>query len=164
MKDLTAKNISKFQTHDGYAWSASFYLRGKKIGTASDQGHGGEMDTRGIDAGALAEIEVYAKTLPTFGGDMNIAQSAEMVLEGVMWDTVDQKKTKSLLKRKVVAVLPKGIYEWKIAKGHTADEVMEKVLEQYPDAKLLNRLPLDEANRLLHPTAESLMMKDFKLQ
>ncbi len=163
MKDLTAKNIQKFQTNDGYAWSASFYLRDKKIGSASDQGHGGEVDTRGLNPTALAEIEDYAKTLPKFGGDMNLEQDAAMVLEAVMWDTVDQRKTKSLLKRKVVAVLPKGIYEWKIAKGRTADEVMEKVLEQYPDAKLLNRLPLDEANRILHPTAED-FTKGFKLQ
>ncbi len=162
MKDLTAKNIQKFQTHDGYAWSASFYLRGKKIGTASDQGHGGEQDTRGINADAMAEIEAYAKTLPTFGGDMNIAQDAAMVLEGVMWDTVDQRHTKALLKRKIVGKTDGSIYEWKIKKGQNADTIMDMVKVKYPDVLFLNRMPLDQANRILHPTAESAM--DFKLQ
>jgi len=162
MKDLTAKNIQKFQTHDGYAWSASFYLRGKKIGTARDEGHGGEQDTRGIDPDALAEIEAYAKTLPTFGGDMNLEQDAAMVLEGVMWDTVDQRKTKSLLKRKVVGSLCDGtIYEWKIKKGQTIETVMDMVKVKYPEVFFLNRMPLEQANRILHPTAESM---NFKLQ
>lgn len=153
MKNLTAKNIQKFQTPDGYAWSASFYLDGKKIGTASDQGHGGEQDTRGIDPDALAIIEAYAKTLPTFGGDMNIAQDAAMVLEGVMWDVVDQRKTKSLLKRKVLARLSDGkIYEWKIKKN-SVETVIKLVKEKHRNIEILNEMPLDVANRILHPVA-----------
>ena len=164
MKNLTAKNIQKFQTNDGYAWSATFYLRGKRIGPASDQGCGGEMDTRELNPDALAEIEAYAKTLPKFGGDMNIAQSAEMVLEGVMWDTVDQRHTKALLKRKIIARLPDGkIYQWKIKKGLSVELAIATFKTQYPDTIPLNSMPLEEANRILHPTAED-SMKDFKLQ
>jgi len=153
MKNLIAKNIKTFQTPDGTAWSASFYLDGNKIGTANDQGHGGEVETRYLDSDALKEIKAHAKTLPHFGGDMDISQDAPMVLESVVFDTLDIRKTKSQLKNKVFAVLPDGVYKWKIAKGRTADDVMKKVLEQYPDAKLLNRMPIEEANRILHPVA-----------
>ncbi len=158
MKNLIAKNIKTFQTYDGYAWSASFYLDGKKIGTARDEGHGGEQDTRDIDPTALAIIEDYAKTLPTFGGDMKIAQSADMVLEGVMWVVLDQKKTKSLLKRKVVGRLSDGkIYEWKIPKNTPTDYALDQVKAKHPDVVFLNLMPLEQANRILHPTAESSM-------
>ena len=154
MKNLTAKNIQKFQTHDGYAWSASFYLDGKKIGTASDQGHGGEVDTRALDKDALKTIEVHAKTLPHFGGKMDIPQDAAMVLETVMWDTLDMRKTKSLLRRKVVAKIPDGIYEWKIPKTSDMVRVMDQVKTKYPTAEILNTMDLEKANRILHPIAE----------
>ena len=163
MKNLTVKNIQKFQTHDGYAWSATFYLDGKRIGPASDQGFGGEVDTRELNPDALAKIEAYAKTLPTFGGDMKIAQSAEMVLESVMWDTVDQRHTKALLKRKIIARLPDGkIYQWGIKKGLSVELAILTFKTKYPDTITLNAMPLAEANRILHPTAESAM--NFKLQ
>ena len=153
MQNLTAKNIQKFQTDDGYAWSASFYLNGKKIGTASDQGHGGEQDTRGIDPVALEEIEAYAKTLPTFGGDMNIPQDAAMVLEAAMWDVVDQRHTKAVLKRKVIARMPDGIFEWKLKKGVDVAKAIALIKEKNPNAEILNEMPLADANRILHPVS-----------
>lgn len=156
MENLTAKNIQKFQTHDGYAWSATFYLDGKKIGVASDQGHGGEVNTRNLDAAGLAAIETHAKTLPHFGieSGMDLEQNAAMVLENTMWDTIDQRKSKRDLKSKVIARLPKGVFTWKIAKGRTADEVIAVVLGKYPDAEILNRMPFADAHKILTtPTA-----------
>lgn len=156
MENLTAKNIQKFQTGDGYAWSATFYLDGKKIGTASDQGHGGEVDTRDLNVFALGTIEAHAKTLPHFGieNGMDLEQDAAMVLEAVMWDTIDQRKSKRDLKSKVVAKMKDGVFTWKIAKGQTADEVIARVLGKYPDAEILNRMPFAEAHKILTtPTA-----------
>ena len=164
MKNLTVKNIQKFRTDDGYAWSATFYLDGKRIGPASDQGFGGEVNTRELNPDALAKIEAYAKTLPKFGGDMNLEQDAAMVLEAVMWDVVDQRHTKALLKRKIIARLPDGkIYEWRIKKGLSVELAIATFKTQYPDTITLNSMPLEEANRILHPTEED-AMKDFKLQ
>jgi len=154
MKNLTAKNIKKFETSDGYAWSASFFLDGKKIGIARNDGHGGETETHGIDNDAFKLIEAHAATLPHFGKElgMDIAQDADMVLENAMWDTLAIRRTTALLKKKVVAQTGSNIYEWKIA-PHTIEAIKNHVLGKYPDAKILNDMPIDEASLLLNPVA-----------
>lgn len=127
---LVAKNIKVFDTDDGYAWNASFYLDGKKIGTAGNQGHGGETNTRGIDADALKKIETYAASLPpdtSFGVSINL--SAECVLDENAMSTDSfkdiLKKTKAKLKKQVIA---KGDTEgslrvWKVPAGMTIEDV-----------------------------------------
>ena len=115
MKNLTAKNIKKFQTDDGYAWSATFYLDGQKVGTANNQGHGGPVNTCGIDDSALAEILAFANATPPH--NEYEFERAESVLEAVMWDTLDQRDSKRKLKAKVIAKLPDGVFTWKTPKG-----------------------------------------------
>lgn len=151
MKNLTAKNISKFRTDDGYAWSASFYLNGKKIGTAQNSGHGGPTNLCHIDDDALKEILAFANVTSPHN-DYEF-ERAESVLEAVMWDVVDQRHTKSLLKRKVVARMPDGIFEWKIKKGIPTEKVIVIVKHLHPTAEILNEMPLDVANRILHPVS-----------
>lgn len=151
MENLTAKNIQKCQTHDGYAWAASFYLDGKKIGMAMDQGHGGEVDTMGLDSTALAKIEAYAKTLPHFGTEhgMDIEQTAAMVLEECVFDTLDQRKSSRELKNKLIGRLPDGVYTWKIPKGRTMDDVKIAVVKKYPAVEILNDMPFADAHKIL---------------
>jgi len=156
---LAAKNIKVSDTDDGYMWSASFYLDGAKIGTAHDQGHGGEMNTRGIDKTAMAKIETYAASLPhdtTYGLDM--AQSAEIVLEenAMSTDSFNSvlKKTKAALRKKVMAKGNKeGIFRtWKIPTGMTAETKMTKLREQKigETFEFLNELPPEDAMDFLY--------------
>jgi len=151
--NLTAKNIKHFNTDDGVAWDASFYLDGKKIGNAQDQGHGGEVNTRSLDPVALQKIADYAKTLPHFGleSGMDLAQNAAMVLENVVFDTLAQKRTKSILKSKIVAKMPDGLFQWKISKNHTFETMVKAVKTKHPTAIILNELPFTEAHKILNP-------------
>ena len=152
--ELTAKNIHKFNTYDGYAWSADFYLNGKKIGNAQHQGSGGEVEISGINTDALVQIEAYAATLPHLTDyDMDIPQDAAMVLEDVMLTTLEMRSTKRLLKAKVVADLGNGIYEWKVPSGRTIKEVATHIIKKHSDAIILNNMPLEKAHSILHPTA-----------
>lgn len=152
MENLVAKNIQRFPTYDGYAWSASFYLDGKKVGSASDQGHGGEMNIN-IKTSALNRIKNHAKTLPHFGRDMDLEQDAAMVLEDCAFTTLDLRKTKRALKAKVIAKLDDDIYQWKIPKGMSASPIMAQVRAKYPEAVFLNTMSLVEANAILNPVA-----------
>lgn len=146
MKNLTAKNIKTFRTDDGYAWSASFYLNGKKIGTAQNSGHGGPTNLCHIDDDALKEILAFADiTAPH--NDFEF-ERAESVLEAVMWDTLDQRTSKRKLKAKVFAKLPDGVFSWKTPKGRMV-EVKALVLKKHPNAIILNDLPFDEAHKIL---------------
>lgn len=148
---LEAKNIHKYQSPDGYAWDASFYMDGKKIGTAYNSGNGGPTNLRDIDSDALKVLEDYAANTPPHN-EFNFEQ-VESLLESVMWDTLDMRETKRLLKAKVVKHDGGLAFtEWKIPKGHTVETVKAFALKKYPDAKFLNDMPIDKANKLLHPT------------
>jgi len=151
--NLTAKNIKHFNTGDGVAWHASFYLDGKKIGFAGDSGQGGEVETRNLDVVALQKIAAYAKTLPHFGQEsgIDLEQDAAMVLESVVFDTLAQKHSKRNLKTKIIAKTPDGLFQWKISKNHTTETMIKAIKTKHPTAIILNELPFMEAHKILNP-------------
>ena len=60
---ITLKKLRVVDTEDGYAFECTVYWKGKKIGTAMNEGFG-EPDTYDIEQTTINAINDYGKTLP----------------------------------------------------------------------------------------------------
>lgn len=88
----SVKNYKHFNGHDGQGFDLTLYRDGKRIGTVSDDGWGGEYNYN-LDPGEMADLDAYAKALPPYEGfGEPPGYNADMVI-GEILEEMDLAKT-----------------------------------------------------------------------
>lgn len=144
-------------------YAADLYIDGKKAAMVGNDGHGGcdrvywEPEFRGREA----EIEAFIKanfppvvsSVDEFPAlDMDLELLCDQMLQDHLRKQEEKKqpaKAKRLFAAKIVAHIPDSdkVLEWsRKRQGQDVTVPLRKaVLDKYPNAKLLNDMPLDEA-------------------
>lgn len=137
MPDYTLKGYKSFMSSDGYAFSATVYADGKKIGTVSNGGYGGPNDYSFIDKTAGDALEVYAKSLPPLESELfpeGLTMDLDLYIDELINDLEEKKVIKRHCKTKTLFQLKgdaKG--EWRVIKTMYSPKVAEHLRNKYPD-------------------------------
>jgi len=133
-------------------YSADLYVDGKKIGEVANDGHGGPDSFHGDQAAyAMASAWVAENHPPLVFGENDehsVKADIEIVCGQLLDDHLLGKALKKELKRSVLyqAAGKKGLMQIKFKRvTSVTDGHIEHVQKKYPDAKILNALPFDEA-------------------
>jgi len=151
-KRITLKNVkhAEFASEETHCYSASLYFDGKRIGTVSNQGHGGCDDERREDKPRWLEMLDYVKTLPKNNWALQgTPLEIEQCLEGVCCDLVNHFLARRDFKREASknAVVIMGGKIMLIGYKNTApnQKLFTEILSEDPKAEILNLLPEAEA-------------------
>ena len=90
------KNLKMFQTDDGYAFSLSLFLNGKKIGTVQNSGNGGPNNYK-LDKDSYPALVKHAKTV--CGESVEVE---DLFIENLINDKDNETRLKRLCKTKVL--------------------------------------------------------------
>jgi hypothetical protein len=133
---LTVKNLQTCQGNEGYAYSCTLYLDGKKVGTARDDGNGGMVFVEfwkkvggqvKRDVEAEKKVLAYVEEQPDVdmgerpgkpGEKWMMKADLEWVVGQVVEDAIEERQHKTWCRTKVcfrVAGQPEG--EWHVFKG-----------------------------------------------
>lgn len=153
---LTALNVHLGLSEETLCFTCNVFWDGRKIGVASNRGHGGMTDIH--FTGAKADIDAaraYADTVPVLevdGSQMTLANGNPMYqgLDGLVDEMASEmdmiKRTTSSLKRlmKTNTVFLADGKELSV-KVAFSPLVADKLRAKYPGAVVLNELPIEEA-------------------
>ncbi|WP_375262499.1 hypothetical protein [Palleronia sp.] len=153
--ELKSIKYAAFSSEETSCYSATLYVNSKKIGTVSNDGHGGPDRFYG-DHAAFAAADAWCKAnLPRW--QMN-DQSFETDLEMRCGQLVDEwlvaRDLKTALRTKVLLRDTDGLIYQVRHRGHVSATV-EAVKERHPGAAILNTLPFEEALKLYRSAASS---------
>jgi hypothetical protein len=149
--ELKAIQYSAFASEETSCYQANLYVDGKKIGTASNAGHGGCDDFHG-DRAAFDRADKWCRAnLPKWTLDCgsNPEEEHETDLEmhcaALLQTHLVRQDYQRTVRKKLLVVYPEkeGVYQ--INHGGQVNLTAAKLREQRPTAKVLNLLPLDEA-------------------
>jgi hypothetical protein len=97
--EITLKDI-RFNaglSDDSNAFSATLYINGKKVGKASDDGHGGETNYRATELGGwklIREAEAWCKELPPLVYETtNVPMNLGLYIADIVFVHLQQKET-----------------------------------------------------------------------
>lgn len=121
--NIELKRISIYErmSEETTAFNADLWVNGKKIGEASNEGHGGPTSYRAIFGNdearrLLAEAEAYCKTLPPVTSTLLVAGDEtftyDQTLETFIDDLIEkeaERKEKAKLEKKMAKEMNKGI-------------------------------------------------------
>lgn len=150
--EITLKNITVNErlSDETNCFSASLYVDGKKIGVVSNHGTGGPDNFDG-DWEAFNNAETWLKEnkpAVTLFDDHTIPMDMELYVGELVEDWRLTRDIKKDLKGKVLFIKPgePGIQAVSWKGTRTVDERhVNAVAAKYPDATILNALPIDEA-------------------
>ena len=153
--ELKSIKYAAFSSEETNCYSTTLYVNTKKIGTVSNDGHGGPDRFYG-DHAAFAAADAWCKAnLPRW--QMN-DQSFETDLEIRCGQLVDEwlvaRDLKTALRTKVLLRDTDGLIYQVRHRGRVSATV-EAVKERHPDAAILNTLPFEEALTLYRSAASS---------
>lgn len=146
--ELKSVKCAAFASQETNCYSASLWVEGKKIGTVSNEGHGG-CDSFHGDWDAYRAADKWCKAnLPkwTLGGCSDEPHDTDLELHcGSLFQTwIYTRDLKRGLKTKVIFRKPDGsIYELK-HKGQVGAAIAS-VKQHNPKAEILNTMPIEEA-------------------
>ena len=93
---FTIKGSKKFQTHDGYAWSATLYIDGVKAAYAWDEGRGGEIRVDWFNKELEAKFGEYVNSLPLDMSSPDVwPQGRKIDVAGAIAALVDEHDNKA---------------------------------------------------------------------
>lgn len=151
----TVKGVKTFHGHDGGCWECSLYNPdGKRVAVVTEDGWGGELQFHWLnhpqhtnpDSEALDD---FCKTLPRYSSQWDKdgedhETTADIYLSDLVNQFLDTKEVKKLVK--TAAILDgTSIYTWK---SPISDPIRKHIGEKYPDATILNDIPLEKAVEL----------------
>jgi hypothetical protein len=156
---ITLRSIkhSEFASEETNCFEAVVCFDGKPVCAVSNDGRGGcdmHHPLKGKNweqmREAMAPMEAYIKTLPRSAPDEHFPEGLEETLETVVGDLLTRhlhrKDLTRLLSKAVVFVDVDGkMYTSKPKKPHPVSALVELFGRKYPERKLLNTMPLDEA-------------------
>lgn len=154
---ITLKNVkySDFMSEETLCFEAAVYIDGKKMGVATNEGHGGE--TRFYPYELQRTINEYAKTLPKLevkgfedketGEPFMLEQDAETIVNGLMEEWLAAKDLKRALSRRVLFQRDGKIMETKSYDAKSLAGILARadLFAQLKSDTVLNLLPFDKA-------------------
>ena len=153
------KNLkhSEFASRETNCFEATVYINGKRAFYARNDGNGGadlyaplENQDRGKFTSLLNDLINHCLTLPKwgseFGGKDNMDVTPEILIGNLVNDTLDAKKLKKSLKKKVLFINENGIYQTGYGNKRPVDQnLIDMVKDENPDSIVLNCLAFSEA-------------------
>lgn len=106
--NITLKNlkIAKFLSEETLAFTATIYVDGKRVGEASNDGHGGPNRYHFDDRKLGQELEAWAKTLPpTVIEGMTLPMDLDGVIDELIEKAENEKYFARLCKKKTLFLL-----------------------------------------------------------
>lgn len=106
--NITLKNlkIAKFLSQETTAFSATVYVDGKRVGTASNSGHGASNFYRFDDPKLEAKLEAWAATLPKMQVyDTELSMDLDLVIDGIIQKMEYDKQVARSCKKKTLFLL-----------------------------------------------------------
>ena len=151
-KRIQLKGIkyAAFASEETHCYEASVYFDGKRIGTVSNDGHGGCDYEYPIDKAAWAKMNAYIATLPK-EEKYGLEQCLEFICGDLVNEWLIDKDLKRAMAKKVLftKVGTAGVYETKHARNR---EVLKAWIIQINDKsdtdQILNCLTFDDAREL----------------
>jgi len=156
---IQLKNIkyAAFASEETHCYEASVYFDGKKVGTVSNDGHGGGDYEYPTDKAAWAKLNAYIKTLPETVTTMpdhkdpskffSYAESLEGVCHELVNEFLIARDLKRALSKKVLfqKIGNDSLFETKAApKGRLSDWI-DQIAAREDTAEVLNLLPIEKA-------------------
>ena len=153
------KNLkhSEFASRETNCFEATVWLNGKRAFYARNDGNGGadlyaplENQDRGQFTSLLNDLINHCLTLPKWGSEFgdadNMDVTPEILIGNLVNDTLDAKKLKKSLKKKVLFINENGIYQTAYGNKRPVDQnLIDMVKEENPDSIILNCLAFSEA-------------------
>jgi len=132
--ELKRISYNKRLSHETPAFAADVWVDGVKRGTVENDGNGGS--DRIFPYALKAEIDAYAKTLPTVEAyGTTLTMDAELIFGDLLDKHLLAKDLQRVLKKKTIFTKADGhVYERKTLAAAPADAV-----------KVLNQLPFEQA-------------------
>lgn len=145
--ELKAIQYSAFASQETNCYSANLYVDGKKIGTVSNQGHGG-CDLFYGDQEAYQEADKWCReNLPKWSLGGGSSEAYETDLEQHCGDLLatwlDSRDLKRRMRNHIVFRMDGSLYLAKFTGDQTV--AASQVQKRHPTAKVLNTLPFDQA-------------------
>ena len=83
------------------------------------------------------------------GNSPEMSTSPDIVIDDMVNDALTIKKITADLKKNVTIKCKDGkLLTWKISATHTVDILNAHVMKKYPEAKIINSLPIDEVYKI----------------
>jgi hypothetical protein len=155
--ELTGIEHSERMSEETSCYSAFLIIDGKKIGTVSNDGHGGCDSFRPMgktpedwkaDQAIYNAADSFCRTLPPIEAyGRKLSNDLEMVCAGLLEDWMIGKDFDKARRKAALAVEPgkRGVRQWGIPKGSTVDAAVASVAKNHPHLIILNTLPRAEA-------------------
>ncbi len=161
--EIELKNIkhAAFASEETSCYSASLYVDGTKIGEVSNEGRGGPDLFRGNQeayAKAKAKADAWCRanlpkwSLPEFS-DEEHERDLEHHCNDLLGTWLITRDYKRLIKNKVLFTCPDEAGVFQIKYRGQFESAAAQVAARYPNARILNSLPLDEAVRIFRENA-----------
>ena len=157
-KRITLKNVkhAEFASEETHCYEASVYFDGKRVGTVSNDGHGGADYEYPTDKAAWAKMEDYILTLPTEdvelgnGTTYNLLPSLELICGDLVNEWLIDRDLKRALSKKVLftKVGKEGVFQSKTASKSQIAHWLPQIAERDTTDKVLNLLPIEEAREI----------------
>jgi hypothetical protein len=148
---LKAININTRLSEETPAYSAKLYVDGEYFADVSNAGHGG-CDNIHFKGGKFKrdELESLEKRIAATHPKHDMSQydmepmdeSLEVICHTLVWDHVDRKSFRSLLRRKILIVRDGKICN---IKGKKTDALLTNVVTFYGESVTLNAMPFEKA-------------------
>ncbi|MES1915318.1 MAG: hypothetical protein MHM6MM_007287 [Cercozoa sp. M6MM] len=149
--ELKSIKYAAFSSEETSCYQANLYVDGKKIGSVSNEGHGGCDNFYG-DREAFDRADKWCRAnLPKWkldcgaNPDEEHETDLEMHCATLLQNHLIKQDYQRTVRKKLLIVYPdkQGVYQ--INHGGQVELTAAKLREQRPTAKVLNLLPLDEA-------------------
>ena len=169
----TVGAVKTFRGHDGHGYSCNLLRNNKKVAEVVDDGWGGGLQFHWVDHstsavvnsrtydgkphsfnGTVEESLFYAEVMklpkiPSYDGTSELFTDPDIVVDDMVNEAIITKKIKADLKKNLTIQAKDGtLLNWKISPTHTIEILKTHALKQYPEATIINELPLPEVMKI----------------
>lgn len=146
--ELKSLKVNNRMSEETLCFSATLFLNGVKRGVVMNRGHGGPDEY--TDWSAAQELEAYAKTLPPNEPSELFPEGFPQSAESLVNDLVAAEQTaadlRKILKARVLYLSTDGkLYQTTKIPAHDLARNVAGYAAKYPQYRVLNSLPFDEA-------------------
>jgi hypothetical protein len=156
LKMYEVKNVQTFHGHEGGCWECTLYCDGKRIAICTEDGRGDELqfhwqNHQKWDNPDSKALDAFVLTLPKWGsqfsddGKDDMDMDADLYVGKLVNAFLTLKKVKKMLRK--FAISDAGeIYTWNAKPDDHQTRLF--VSENYPNAVILNDVPIEKAVEL----------------
>lgn len=170
MSQYTISRLKTFDGMQGQGFSLTLLRDGKTVAEVINNARGGAFIFRWVDIGARAIVKTvdfrdepcefggtveeaafyaYVLTLPKYKQDERLAYlTPDMVVDQLVNAVRCERRLNRAFKTKIVFIEAGIPYTYPVRAGQNLELVMGAVKKHYPNAVMLNPLPIEEALRL----------------